>query len=134
MAHEANARDPIRPRSWRAPFSGAMSWMATSRCHPIWMVCAGGLLLVVMIAVGAGLILLNLRDRTIRGKEHELQSLSLAIAAQADHTFQAIELIQNAFIGRIHDLGISSRADFEQRMAGENIHRNLRDITSGLPF
>jgi len=100
----------------------------------ILLACLCGLLLAGVIVAGTGALLSTLRERALEHEKRELQSLALAVAEQTDRTFQAIELVQNSFIGRTRELGIRSRGEFERQMSGERVHLKLKDMISGLPF
>ena len=93
-----------------------------------------GLLLLTVITAGIGSLHTFLRDRALADRGHELQSLSLSIAEQADRSFQAVDAVEQSLIERMRRLGIATPEDYRRRMLDGDAHLMLRDIVGGLPY
>ena len=104
-----------------------------ARTHTIRLIVACSILLAVVIVVGAGFIISNLRGRAIADTERELRNIALVLAQQADHSFNAIELVQSNLIDRMDRMGIVSDAELQKQMSGYEMHLQLRDAINGLP-
>src|SRR5690349_14685290 len=68
------------------------SYFSTWRSRPVFMLIVLGAVLVLSTVIGTWILLSNLRDRAIADSQRELQNITLILAEQSDHAFQAIEL------------------------------------------
>jgi len=103
------------------------------RSRPIMLLIASGVALIAAIVIATMATIFNLRDRALADSETELRNLALVLAEQTDRSFQAVELVQQSLIDRMHILGISTGADYERQMSGNDTHLLLKGIISGLP-
>jgi hypothetical protein len=92
-----------------------------------------GVLLIALIVSGTWILVSQLRDRAIAVAERESSNITLVLAEQTDHAFQAMELAQASVIERISGLGIASRETFERSMSSHDVHLMLKDKIAGLP-
>lgn len=101
--------------------------------HLVRWIIIFGIVLIGAIVTATGLMLQSLRDRELAEGEHDLKSLTFVLAEQIDRSFQSMELLQNAIIERMQNLGIASVEDFERQMSGRDTYQHLKDQISGLP-
>jgi len=87
----------------------------------------------VMLALGAGLLVSQLRRNALDNSGQELQRLALVLADQAERTFESVELVQDSFVERLQNDGIKSPEQFRQRMIGVAVHEDMRSRIHGLP-
>ena len=100
---------------------------------PVHVLLAIQLLLAGVIATTAGGLIVHLRDRALVDAEHELQRVSLLLAEQAERGFEAVELVQTAFLERVRYQEIETPAAFRERMSGTAVFEELRNRASSLP-
>jgi diguanylate cyclase (GGDEF)-like protein len=86
-----------------------------------------------MLAVGAGLLVSQLRRNALDNSGQDLQRLALVLADQAERTFEAVELVQDAFVERLQNDGVKTPDQFRQRMTGIAAHEDMRSRIHGLP-
>jgi diguanylate cyclase (GGDEF)-like protein len=86
-----------------------------------------------MLALGAGLLVCQLRRNALDDSGQELQRLALVLADQAERTFEAVELVQDSLVERLQNDGIKSPEQFRQRMTGVAAHDDMRGRIHGLP-
>jgi len=94
---------------------------------------ACGAALGLFVAVAAGLLIQHLQQRALRSTTHELENLALVLAAQADRSFEAVELLQTGILLRVAATGLDTPTDFRREMTGEAVHQELRDRARSLP-
>jgi diguanylate cyclase (GGDEF)-like protein len=87
----------------------------------------------VMLAVGAGLLVSQLRRNALDNSGQELQRLALVLADQAERTFEAVELVQDSLVERLKTDGVKSPEQFRQRMTGLAAHEDMLSRIHGLP-
>src|ERR1700751_1893781 len=87
----------------------------------------------VMLALGAGLLVCQLRQNALDDSGQELQRLALVLADQAERTFQGVELVQDSLVERLQNDGVKSPEQFRQRMTGLAVHEDMRSRIHGLP-
>jgi diguanylate cyclase (GGDEF)-like protein/PAS domain S-box-containing protein len=107
--------------------------MRTKYNRPIYGLVICGALLIAAIVSGTAIILNQFRDHALADTERELKNTSLILSEQTDRSFQALELVLTSLFERMQSLGITSSADFERQMSGQDVHRMLKDKISGLP-
>ena len=76
---------PSRDSAWSLSFSDRA---------PIFVALSFG----VILAVGAGLLVSQLRRNALDNSGQELQRLALVLADQAERTFEAVELVQDSLV------------------------------------
>jgi diguanylate cyclase (GGDEF)-like protein len=87
----------------------------------------------VILAVGAGLLVSQLRRNALDNSGQELQRLALVLADQAERAFEAVELVQDSLVERLQTDGVKSPEQFRQRMTGLAAHEDMRSRIHGLP-
>jgi diguanylate cyclase (GGDEF)-like protein len=87
----------------------------------------------VMLALGAGLLVSQLRRNALDNSGQELQRLALVLADQAERTFESVELVQDGLVERLQNDGVNSPEQFRQRMTGLAVHEDMRTRIHGLP-
>ncbi len=105
----------------------------TWRLRPVRFLLLSGILLACGIALGTYSILANLRDSALADKGRELQSLVRVLAEHTDRAFQAVGLVEDAFVEQLKLRGINTAEDFERQMSGHAAHLMLRDKAGGMP-
>jgi diguanylate cyclase (GGDEF)-like protein len=111
---------PGRDSAWSLSFSDRA---------PIFVALSFG----VMLAVGAGLLVSQLRRNALDSSGQELQRLALVLADQAERTFEAVELVQDSLVERLQTDGVKSPEQFRQHMTGLAAHEDMRSRIHGLP-
>jgi len=111
---------PGRDSAWSLSFSDRA---------PIFVALSFG----VMLAVGAGLLVSQLRRNALDNSGQELQRLALVLADQAERAFEAVELVQDSLVERLQTDGVKSPEQFRQRMTGLAAHEDMRSRIHGLP-
>jgi len=111
---------PSRDHAWSFGFSDRA---------PLFVALSFG----VMLALGAGLLVGQLRRNALDDSGQELQRLALVLADQAERTFEAVELVQDSLVERLQNDGVKSPEQFRQRMTGLAAHEDMRSRIHGLP-
>ena len=111
---------PSRDSAWSLSFSDRA---------PIFVALSFG----VMLAVGAGLLVSQLRRNALDNNGQELQRLALVLADQAERAFEAVELVQDSLVERLQTDGVKSPEQFRQHMTGLAAHEDMRSRIHGLP-
>ena len=111
---------PSRDSAWSASFSDRA---------PLFVALSFG----VLLAVGAGLLVSQLRRNALDNSGQELQRLALVLADQAERTFEAVELVQESLVERLKTDGVKSPEQFRQRMTGLAAHEEMLSRIHGLP-
>jgi len=65
-----------------------------------------------MLALGAGLLVSQLRRNALDISGQQLQRLALVLADQAERTFEAVELVQDSFVERLQNDSVKSPSNF----------------------
>jgi diguanylate cyclase (GGDEF)-like protein len=111
------------------PGRGSAWSLSLSDRAPIFVALSFG----VMLAVGAGLLVSQLRRNALDNSGQELQRLALVLADQAERTFEAVELVQESLVERLKTDGVKSPEQFRQRMTGLAAHEDMLNRIHGLP-
>ncbi len=111
---------PSRDSAWSHSFSDRA---------PLFVALSFG----VLLAVGAGLLVSQLRRNALDNSGQELQRLALVLADQAERTFEAVELVQESLVERLKTDGVKSPEQFRQRMTGLAAHEDMLSRIHGLP-
>ena len=101
--------------------------------NPVRLIVAGGLVLVAVIVAAVWMLLANLRSEQLKASTRDLESLAMVLAEQIDRSLQSIELIQNAVVEGVRNLGVVTPDEFEDRLARFETHQRLRDQIGALP-
>jgi diguanylate cyclase (GGDEF)-like protein len=87
----------------------------------------------VLIAVTTGLQLTHLHGQALREAKHELRSLSLVLADQAERAFEAVDLMLTGIAEQQQSAEIRTPDDFRRSMSGFAVHDELRTRAGTLP-
>jgi hypothetical protein len=118
-----------------AQFASAASASAapsTRSIGPIRLTIVCAVLLSIVIVVGAGLFLVNLRNRVIAENERYLSNTALIVAKQIEQIFTKVESVQKAIIEETADFGIIDAADLHHQLSRHEFHLKLLDMAAGL--
>ena len=77
-------------------------------------------------ALLAGLLVVHLHDRALHSKSQALQTLAVVLAAQAERSLEAVELLVGGLQEQTEQAGVVTAEAFRQAMAGEAVYRDLR--------
>src|SRR5436190_20378904 len=80
---------------WQA-LTAAVS-VATTR-NPILSLIIGGILLAVAIDAGAGVFVIQQRNRALEVSEREIASFATILGRQVERDFQSLEFVENGLI------------------------------------
>ena len=116
------------PHDVLSPRDSAWSLGFSDRA-PLFVALSFGL----MLALGAGLLVSQLRRNALDNSGQELQRLALVLADQAERTFEAVELVQDSLVERLQNDGVKSPEQFRQRMTGLAVHEDMLSRIHGLP-
>jgi PAS domain-containing protein len=97
-----------------------------------WLVISA-VAIAAVIVIGTGLIISSLRNHALADSRREIRNLAYMLAEASDRSIQAVELVQKSLIDRMERLGVSSAAEYRDRMSGHDAHLLLKDTISGLP-
>jgi diguanylate cyclase (GGDEF)-like protein len=100
---------------------------------PVSLLLAAQFALGVVLAATTGFLVVHLRDHALHQADRELRRISLLLADQAERAFEAVDLVQIAFLERLRDEGMRTPEDFRQRMSGISVHEELRNRAGTLP-
>jgi signal transduction histidine kinase/CheY-like chemotaxis protein/HPt (histidine-containing phosphotransfer) domain-containing protein len=115
---------------WHA-LTAALS-IATSR-KPILSLIIGGILLAVAIDAGAGVFVIQQRDRALEASEREIASFATILGRQVERDFQTLEFVENGLIDQFKAMKIETPADYDLHLSGSNIHNLLKEKALSLP-
>jgi diguanylate cyclase (GGDEF)-like protein len=87
----------------------------------------------VLLALGAALLVSQLRSNALDNSGRELQRLALVLADQAERSFESVELVQDSLVERLRSDGVESPEQFRQRMTGLAVHEDMLTRIHGLP-
>ena len=100
---------------------------------PARLIWAGLIALGVLVAGTTTFLVLQLRNGALVEADHELRSLALILADQAERSFEAVDLVQSTFLEVLQTEGIETSEAFRQRMSGREVAKELDDHGSALP-
>ncbi len=100
---------------------------------PVSVLVASQVVLGLLIAVTTGILVLQSREQALREAEHELRSLALTLADQAERAFEAVDLVQTTFMEMARADGVRTPDDFRARMSGQEVNKELLAHGSALP-
>ncbi len=70
-----------------------------TRSRPVLLMIAALVTLGVVVAVATAIIIVDKRDRILAIENQELRSISVVMASEAEHSFEAVELSEVALLG-----------------------------------
>ncbi len=133
IASEQSARhSDMRPRPAGSGEPNRASATATRARLVRWLIVSA-VAIAAVIVVGTCLIISSLRHHALADSRREVRNLALMLAEASDRSIQAVELVQKSLIDRMERLGISSAAEYRDRMSGYDVHLLLKNTISGLP-
>src|SRR6185295_9029060 len=127
-----------QPRGATRPPGGARRGMsavlsvATGR-KPILSLVIGGILLAVAIDAGAGIFVVQQRNRAIEASEREIASFATILGRQIERDFQSLEFVENGLIDQFKAMKIETPEDYTLHLSGSNMHNLLKEKALSLP-
>jgi signal transduction histidine kinase/DNA-binding NarL/FixJ family response regulator/HPt (histidine-containing phosphotransfer) domain-containing protein len=125
--HQSSGQRP----SGQRPFGQRPFGIASGPLRPLY---ACTLLIVAILIVAEAVMVLDMRETTLRASEANLRNISVALAEQADRSLQDIDLVLSDVIDILAVEGITDGAALRQEMSGLAVHRSLKDRLTGMPF
>ena len=107
----------------------AFLWHARAR----FLLIACGVLVGLVLAGGTVVVIRQMHQNALAAAERELSNMSLAVAEQTDHGFQAVETVELSLIEHMRQLGIDTPEEFVRQMSPRDVQSNLRDRIVGVP-
>ncbi|MDO9713701.1 bifunctional diguanylate cyclase/phosphodiesterase [Paracraurococcus lichenis] len=115
------------------PSFAALVLQSASRIRPsVWRGFVGAALGLVL-AVSAGVYLLQEREAALRDAEREARNLSLILANWVEAGFRSVEQLEAGVLDWIRAEGIGTPEAFAERMAARETHDTLRARIASLP-
>jgi signal transduction histidine kinase/CheY-like chemotaxis protein/HPt (histidine-containing phosphotransfer) domain-containing protein len=106
--------------------------VTTSR-KPILSLVIGGILLALAIDVGAGIFVVQQRDRALEASEREIASFATILGRQIERDFQSLEFVENGLIDQFKAMKIDTPEDYTLHLSGSNMHNLLKEKALSLP-
>jgi diguanylate cyclase (GGDEF)-like protein len=103
------------------------------RNAPVRLLYAGTALLILVLLATNAAVIWHLRESELRREEDQMATFSLILAEQAERSFESVDLVLVSVAERANIEDVTDAASFDQKMAGEDIHRLLRDKITGIP-
>ena len=110
-----------KPTRVKSP-SAAIPWLLVSQ-----------IALGLLVAGTTGLLLMQSRQQALAAARHELQSLALTLADQAERAFDAVDLLQTTFIEMTRVENIKTPEEFRRLMSGPEVNAQLIEHGRMLP-
>ncbi len=107
----------------------AFLWHARAR----FLLIACGVLVGLVLAGGTVVVIRQMHQNALAAAERELSNMSLAVAEQTDHGFQAVETVELSLIEHMRQLGIDTPEEFVRQMSPRDVQSSLRDRIVGVP-
>lgn len=101
---------------------------------PVKLTIICSVLLAVAVAVGATLLISNIRERAFSESERNLKNTALILSNQIEDIFRTIERVQKIIINQNAVFRISKAADREYLLSSHDIHVILRNHAAGMPY
>jgi diguanylate cyclase (GGDEF)-like protein len=103
------------------------------RAGPTRVILASLVMLGLLIGLTTGLLVAQMHERALKAAEHELRSLSLVLADQAERAFEAVDLVQSAVQDMVRAEGIRTPEEFRRRMSTPEVNHELDTHGASLP-
>ena len=113
-------------------FNGFATCPGRPRAGRLLVAC--GLFIGLVLAASATWYIVMSRQTVIDGAVREMRNDALMLAEQEDRLLQAVDVVQIGLIEHMREIGIDSPEKFEQLMASQAVHQNLRDRIAGAPY
>ncbi len=104
------------------------------RESPIRWLILGGVLLIMVIAVGTVTMVGNFRERALDNSKRELENTVLLLARHFDQQFEDLEFVEKDIISHIKSSQIATSDAYKRRMSGLNIHEMLEAKMNALKY
>jgi diguanylate cyclase (GGDEF)-like protein len=90
-------------------------------------------LLGLLVAITTGMLVWQSREQALTASRHELQSLALTLADQAERAFDAVDLLQTTFIEMTRAEDIKTPEEFRRLMSSPQVNAQLIEHGRMLP-
>ncbi|WP_316233535.1 EAL domain-containing protein [Bradyrhizobium sp. SZCCHNPS2010] len=107
---------------------------STGRSGPILWLIAGGLMLIVAIAIGTTIMADSFRQRALNGARRELQNTVLLLARHFDQQLDDLVAVERDLAGYVRDNRLTTRALFNERMGSAEVHAMIVAKVSALSY
>jgi diguanylate cyclase (GGDEF)-like protein len=87
----------------------------------------------LLVAVTTGMLVWQLREQALMASRHELQSLALTLADQAERAFDAVDLLGTTFIEMTRANRIKTPEEFRRLMSSPEVNAQLIEHARTLP-
>ncbi|MDR3535599.1 MAG: ATP-binding protein [Acetobacteraceae bacterium] len=101
---------------------------------PLWLLYACTCLIILVLAVAEGVMVLDMREATLRNTERNLRNISVALAEQANRALQGLDLVLTSTLDIVAAEGVTDGAGLQAKMSGFEVHRLLQERLTGLPY
>jgi diguanylate cyclase (GGDEF)-like protein len=125
--------DAAGVRGQAAPPSMPPYAPATTRPRKLSWLLVSQLVLGLLVAMITFLFALQSRQQAITQAEHEMQSLSLTLADQAERAFEAVDLVQAMFTEIASAEQIQTPDEFRRRLSSQEFNHQLIAHGGALP-
>jgi signal transduction histidine kinase len=92
----------------------------------------GGLLVAAVLGT-AGLLIWDLREKTLTKAEQDLSALSLILASEASRSFESLDLVIQSVIDQHRIAEIDSAEEFNRLLGSRDVHIELQEKIGGAP-
>ncbi len=116
---------PADPSSAAARPAGLGKPAAKVWRGPVSVLLASLVVLGLLIAVTTAILVVQSRQQALQEGEHELRSLALTLADQAERAFEAVDLVQTTFMEMVRADGAQTPQDFRKRMSSREVNDEL---------
>jgi signal transduction histidine kinase/DNA-binding response OmpR family regulator len=103
------------------------------RVRPSRLIVLAGIGVVLLMVLGAGAAVWQLRNQAIEDSRHNLASLSLVLSEHALQTVKGADLVLDAIAEEVSALGLSDQETFNWAMSRPNVYQMLRERSASLP-
>ena len=133
-AGRARGPSPVlqAPGAGRTARPGQTTRLNRRRDAISWLL-GGQVVLGLLVAITTGILVTQSRQQALTASGHEIQSLALTLADQADRAFEAVDLVQSTFRDIAQTSAIKTPEDFRRRMASPEITQLLIAHGGALP-
>jgi PAS domain S-box-containing protein len=97
------------------------------------IIAALGILIVVVVWVGAALLLQEKRDAALLDARRESDNLALALSVETSRSFEAIDLLVRQRVSAIRAAGVTDQASLESYASTLAVHDALKADAASLP-
>lgn len=98
-----------------------------------WSVIVGGVLSVVLVALGSALMLWRARETAIQEWKVNLSNMSITLAESTHQAMKAADLVLKSISDRVEDADIANDEQLRRAMGTSEIFEMLRNKVSSVP-